>query len=261
MHNAAIAALNLPYIYIPFSVLPEDIGPAIRSLIPLGIRGVNLTIPHKERVLPFLDEISTEAQAVGAVNTVHNENGRLIGYNTDGEGFSGPLKARGFNPHGKRAVLLGAGGSARSVLYRLAKDGAKITIVNRTAERASRLANEIGSAVQGATIDWLDLNDTAGLKESLEGAELLVNTTSVGMSPLCDAIPPIPLESLHPGLLVVDLIYNPIETRLLSEARARGAETLNGVPMLVYQGAASFEKWTGAYPPVDVMQKAVEARL
>src|SRR5438067_769020 len=132
MHNAAIAALGLDYLYIPFSVLPEDIGPAVRSITSLGIVGVNLTIPHKERVLPFLDRVAPEAQAVGAVNTVHNDKGILVGYNTDGEGFAGPLKAQGFECAGKRAVVLGAGGAARSVVYRLARDGAAITLVNRT---------------------------------------------------------------------------------------------------------------------------------
>jgi shikimate dehydrogenase len=261
MHNAAIAALGLDYLYIPFSVRPEDIGPAIRSLTSLGIIGVNLTIPHKERVLPFLDSIAPEAEAVGAVNTVHNDKGRLIGYNTDGEGFAGPLQAQGFAPRGRRAVVLGAGGAARSVVFRLARDGAAVTIVNRTPERAERLAEDVRRACEGALVDCLALGDRRGLIGTLAGAELLVHTTSVGMSPHAEEMPPVPPGALHPRLLVYELIYHPKETRLLQAARAAGARTLNGVPMLVYQGAAAFAIWTGVRPPVDVMERAVNTRL
>lgn len=261
MHNAAIAALGLHFVYIPFSVLPDNIGPAIRSLITLGIVGVNLTIPHKERVLPYLDDIAPEAQAIGAVNTVHNDGGRLVGYNTDGEGFARPLEARGFALRGRRAVVLGAGGAARSVVFRLAREGAQVVLANRTLERAARLAEDVHAVVGRAAVEWLALDDTAGLKESLAGAELLVNTTSVGMSPQAEAMPPIPPDALHPGLLVYELIYNPVETRLLAAARAAGAQTLNGVQMLVYQGAAAFQIWTGLQPPVDVMEQAVRSRL
>lgn len=261
MHNAAIAALGLHFVYIPFSVLPDNIGPAIRSLITLGIVGVNLTIPHKERVLPYLDEIAPEAQAIGAVNTVHNDGGRLVGHNTDGEGFARPLEARGFVLRGRRAVVLGAGGAARSVVFRLAREGAQVVLANRTLERAARLAEDVHAVVGRAAVEWLALDDTAGLKESLAGAELLVNTTSVGMSPQAEAMPPIPPDALHPGLLVYELIYNPVETRLLAAARAAGAQTLNGVQMLVYQGAAAFQIWTGLQPPVDVMEQAVRSRL
>lgn len=261
MHNAAIAALGVNYLYIPFSVLPEDIGPAIRSIIPLGIIGVNLTIPHKERVLPFLDRIAPEARAVGAVNTVHNDKGTLVGYNTDGEGFAGPLKALGYGLAGRRAVVLGAGGAARSVVFRLARESGSITIVNRTLERAERLAEEVRRVSKEARVDCLGSGDDAGLRETLAGAELLVNTTSVGMSPHEDDRPPIPPQALHPGLFVYDLIYNPRETRLLAEARAAGCGTLNGAPMLAYQGAAAFEIWTGQRPDVAIMQSAVEAGL
>jgi shikimate dehydrogenase len=261
MHNAAIAALGANYLYIPFSVLPEDIGPAIRSIVPLGIIGVNLTIPHKERVLPFLDRIAPEAQAVGAVNTVHNDKGELVGYNTDGEGFAGPLKALGYEVAGRRAVVLGAGGAARSVVFRLAREHGSITIVNRTLGRAESLAEEVCRVSSGARVDCLASGDDARLKDALGGAELLVNTTSVGMSPHIGDAPPIPPQSLHPELFVYDLIYNPRETRLLAEARSAGCRTLNGAGMLAYQGAAAFEIWTGQRPDVAIMQSAVEAHL
>lgn len=257
MHNAALAALNLPYIYVPFSVAPDRLGPAIRSLTALGIVGVNLTIPHKERVLPFLDEIAPEAQAVGAVNTVHNAQGRLIGFNTDGAGFAEPLRARGFEPRGRRTVVLGAGGAARSVVFRLAQEGAQVTLLNRTPERAVRLAEEVNRALGRRAVDLLEWGAEASLRERLAEAELLVNTTSVGMSPQEEEMPPIPVGSLHPRLMVYDLIYRPRETRLLAAARQAGAPTLNGVPMLVHQGAAAFRIWTGVSPPTEVMERAV----
>jgi shikimate dehydrogenase len=260
MHNAAIAALGLHFIYIPFSVLPDDIGPAIRSLTVLGIIGVNLTIPHKERVLPFLDEVDQEARVIGAVNTVRNLDGRLSGFNTDGEGFFQPLLEAGFTVRGKRAVVLGAGGAARSVVYRLLREGAIVTVANRTRSRAERLAHEIGAAA-GSPAAVIDLSDATAMKSALGGAELLVNTTSVGMSPHADAEPPIPLAQLHPGLFVIDLIYNPTETRLLTEARRIGARTMNGVAMLAHQGAAAFKIWTGVKPPVEIMRSAVERGL
>lgn len=261
MHNAAIAALGLHYVYIPFSVPPDQIGPAIRSLVALGIIGVNLTIPHKERVLPYLDQIAPEAQALGAVNTVHHVESRLIGYNTDDRGFAEPLRTAGFSPQGKRAVVLGAGGAARAVTHRLARDGAQVTLVNRTPERAQALADEVNRSVGREMVDWLHFEERTRLTDVMIGAQLLVNTTSVGMSPDYQAIPPIPLNALHPGLFVYDLIYRPQETRLLAAARAVGAQTLNGVAMLVHQGAAAFEIWTGTRPPLEVMEQAVLAGL
>jgi shikimate dehydrogenase len=257
MHNAAITALGVPYSYIPYSVQPDALGPAIHSLIALGITGVNLTIPHKERVLPFLHEISPEAQAVGAVNTVHNDNGRLVGYNTDGEGFLAPLMERGFSPHGKKAVVLGAGGAARSVVFALVQSGASVTIVNRTSERAAGLAGDANRIFGNQATTWIDFGSTADLLENLARAELLVNTTSVGMHPNTGEMPPVPPTALHPGLLLYDLIYNPQETKMLLAAKAAGVQVLNGVKMLVHQGAASFRIWTGLEPPVDVMERAV----
>jgi len=258
MHNAAFAALRLSYVYVPFAVRPDQIGPAVRSLSPLGIVGVNLTIPHKESVLPFLDEITQEARDVGAVNTVHCVEGRLLGDNTDGQGFYQPLRERGIDLAGKPVVVLGAGGAARAVVFRLARAGAHILLANRTPERAERLAQAVADAGLGAdAVQTLALDATKELAEAIAGANLLVHTTRVGMYPETDALPPVPLEAFHPDLLVYDLVYNPVETRLLAQARRRGCPTLNGVQMLVYQGAAAFQRWTGLWPPTDVMAKAV----
>ena len=257
MHNAAFAALRLSYIYVPFPVSPDALGSAIRSLPALGIVGVNLTIPHKENVLPFLDAITDEAREVGAVNTVHCIEGRLLGDNTDGRGFYEPLRALGLSLQGKQAVVLGAGGAARSVVFRLVREGTFVTLTNRTPERAERLAQDAANAGYGAQVRVLSGDREKELRNAVAGAELLVHTTRVGMHPTTEALPTVPLEAFHPNLLVYDLVYNPVETRLLQEARRRGCRTLTGVKMLVYQGAAAFERWTGIWPPTDVMEAAV----
>ncbi len=305
MHNAAFKALELPYVYVPFAVAPDAIGSALRGLPALGIVGVNLTIPHKESALPFLDEITDEARIVGAVNTVHCLNGLLIGDNTDGRGFYQPLVEAGVTVRGQTVVVLGAGGAARAVVYRLVREGANVILANRTRERAERLAHDIAQtcasdftsdrsgktdfqanasrltiasasvspeiyasvtsshernlgkdAVQVVTWDDSSTSQNA-LRDALAQARVLVNTTRVGMVPNADAMPDVPLNALPPTALVYDLVYNPIETRLLHASRRRGLSTLTGVKMLVYQGAASFERWTGVWPPTEVMEQAV----
>ncbi len=257
MHNSAIAALGLSYIYLPFAVSPENLGTAIRSLPALGIVGVNLTIPHKENVLPFLEEITDEARDVGAVNTVHCIGGKLIGDNTDGRGFFLPLREQGFSVSGKSVVVLGAGGAARSVVFCLVREGAEVVLINRTLERAERLAQTVRDAGFAAVIRTLSLDNTAEYYTATARATLLVNTTRVGMHPNEDALPPVILEAFRPELTVYDLVYNPVETRLLQEAKRRGCKTMDGIKMLVYQGALAFERWTGHFPPTDVMEAAV----
>lgn len=256
MHNAAFAALEMSFAYVPFAVRPEALETALRGLEPLGVVGVNLTIPHKERALPLMDEATGEARRVGAVNTVHCVEGRLIGDNTDGHGFHEPLREMGFEVAGRGALIVGAGGAARSVTFRLAEAGARITLANRTIERAERLAEAVAEAT-GVRPDVIPLEDVEKVARALRGAELLVQTTKVGMHPDATAPPPVPVEALHPDLLVYDLVYNPLETELLRQARRRGCRTLTGVKMLVFQGAAAFERWTGRRPPTDVMEKAV----
>ncbi len=259
MHNAAFAALHLPYIYVPFCVAPSDLGAAIGSLKSLGIIGVNLTIPHKEAVLPYLDEITSEAREVGAVNTVHCVDGvRLTGDNTDGYGFYAPLAAAGLSVSGRRVVVLGAGGAARSVVIRLAREGAHISIANRSHDRAIRLAQAVEDAgyARVGVVEW----ESPGRKDlyrALTECEILVQTTRVGMHPQSMEMPEIPIETLTQQHTVYDLVYNPAETALLREARRRGCRTITGVQMLVHQGAAAFHRWTAEWPPVDVMEIAV----
>ena len=261
MHNSALAALGLPYVYIPFAVTPDGLGTALRALAALGIVGVNLTIPHKVSALPFLDETTQEVRDVGAVNTVHCVNGRLLGDNTDGFGFYEPLSELSAAKMGSEAVVLGAGGAARSVAFQLARAGVRLTLANRTPERGSRLIECLAEAgldrcAAGRHLA-LPLDDADGIAHALGAANLLVNTTRVGMVPDHSGPPPVSPRSLHKGLVVYDLIYNPIESTLLKEARARGCRTLNGVKMLVYQGAAAFQRWTGHWPPTEIMEAAV----
>jgi shikimate dehydrogenase len=184
----------------------------------------------------------------------------LLGDNTDGFGFAEPLRERGVDLAGKPVVVLGAGGAARAVVFRLAREGARITLVNRTHTRARRLAQAVVDAGLGA-VRVLEADGRQDLVEAIAGAELLVHTTSVGMHPATEALPPVPVEAFHSDLFVYDLVYNPVETRLLQEAKARGCPTLSGLNMLVYQGAAAFQRWTGVWPPTDVMESALRAGL
>lgn len=263
MHNAALTYLNLPLVYVPFEVAPENLETALRSLPALGIVGVNLTIPHKERALMLVDEATARAQEVGAVNTVHVVDGRLIGDNTDGEGFGRSLAETGLNMAQRTAVVLGAGGAARSVVFQLLRmQCPEIVIANRTRERAQDLADAaVAAGFPQGIVRAIGWDDDAELSDSIRRCGLLAQTTRVGMHPDTDAMPPVSEQSLHVDLLVYDLIYNPAETRLMNLARRRGCRTLNGAKMLVYQGAAAFERWLGRTPPVDIMERAITERL
>lgn len=260
MHNAAFQALKMDWCYVPFAVAPESLADAVRGIRALGIAGVNATIPHKQPLLALMDELDASALAVGAVNTIRNTEGVLRGYSTDAEGFLGALRHEGFEPAGKRAVVLGAGGAARSIVTALAQAGAtSIHIANRTVSRAETLA-ALGAAQGCPRCKALPLAPDL-LRDALSDAHLLVNTTSVGMHPHEDDPLLVPEDALHSGLTVYDLIYNPPVTRLLAAATAHGAHAINGMRMLVYQGAASFRIWTGVAAPVAVMEDALRAAL
>lgn len=255
MHNAAFEALGLDWAYVPFEVAPENIGAALAGVRALGLAGVNITVPLKEMVPSYMDELTERAQLLGAINTVTNRDGHLLGDSTDGPGFLAALSHEGF--HGDaafKAVVLGAGGSARAVIHALLGAGASVTVANRNVMRARELANALAGY---GSINTIELTEQS-IGATLEGARLLVNTTSVGMHPNEREMPPVPSEALHPGLFVSDLIYNPYETRLLERARKKGCLVQNGVEMLVRQGALAFGQWTGiTEPPVDVMRAAV----
>jgi shikimate dehydrogenase len=257
IQNAAFQALGLDYLYLPFRVEAAELENAIQGLRALQLRGFNVTIPHKVAVLDYLDEIDDLARNLGAVNTVVNREGCLKGYNTDAAGFFQALINRGVNPAGKNITILGAGGAARAVAFILADKGANLTILNRDQGRAQKLADSLMRLFRREiAVDGLP---NRNLRKILENTAILVNTTSVGMQPQIGASP-LSGGLIKKGQVVFDLIYNPGRTALLEEAQAAGATTIGGLEMLVQQGAAAFELWTGRQSPLDVMrQAAIEA--
>lgn len=257
MHNQALSYLNFDGIYLPLPT--PDLEIAIYAVRSFGWRGVNVTIPYKERVLPLLDRLTPEAEECGAVNLVINERGLLVGYNTDGEGFLDSLGAAGFAVAGRRCTILGAGGAARAIALALARGGAdSITIVNRTPARSEGIAGQIGKkyVLPVKLCTWQEAD-----RSVWRGTELLINTTPLGMYPDMDEMPPVDLESLPWDCLVADIVYNPVQTKLLKEAKRRGLNIVTGTGMLVYQGARSFELMTGLKPPVNIMFEVVNDYL
>lgn len=259
MHNAAFSALNLDWAYVPFHVKPESLGDAVRGVAALGMAGVNVTVPHKVRVIEHLDEVDEEARLIGAVNTVVNRSGRLVGYNTDGRGFLRSLERQGgASPQGASVVIVGAGGAAQAIACSFALHGAsRVTIANRTREKAESLARRISAHTRAEGISL----DPEELAPRLAGADIVVHTTSVGMYPNHEVPPPIPAELLSPHTLVCDIVYTPRETSLIAAARSRGCRVVTGEGMLAYQGAIAFELWTGREAPEDVMLDTLRAHL
>ncbi|HEU5317872.1 MAG TPA: shikimate dehydrogenase [Chloroflexota bacterium] len=253
--QAAFDHLRLDVRYEAHEVAPEDVPSFLDRLRGGCWLGCNVTIPHKRAALEGADELPAEAREIGAVNTLIVDRARLIGHNTDAEGFLRALtdEAR-FEPRGTAAVLLGAGGAALAVAVGLARAGVRrLWIANRSIDRAHALAARLGDRVETAV---LPLDDGA-LRRPLSEAQLLVNSTSIGMSSgPAPGQSPLSSSLLGPHLLVYDLVYNPARTPLLEAADSTGARTLEGLPMLIYQGAASFERWTGRPAPVDVMMEA-----
>jgi len=264
MHNAAFAALGLDWRYVLLPVdpaLPGAVGDAVRGMRALGLCGINVTVPHKQAVLPFLDRIAPAAQAMRAVNTIIVEaDGSLTGDNTDAPGFIADLRAHGVEPAGRRVLVLGAGGSARAIVYGLAQAGAKqITVANRSVARAQQLLDDLRPFFGVTTGAAIALPD--GLADVAAESTLVVNCTSLGMTPNVDTTPwPVELP-LHPEQIVYDLVYNPADTRLLQQARAGGAQAIGGLGMLIWQGALAFAHWTGQPAPVAVMRAAAEEQM
>ncbi len=254
MHNAAFRELGLDFLYVPFRVKKEALGKAIDGMKALNMRGLNVTIPHKVAVIPFLDEVDPLAAKIGAVNTIVNDGGALTGYNTDSAGFLQALLEKEVEPGGKNVVVLGAGGASRAISFTLADRGANLVILNRLLELdwAKELAGMI-SEVFNIGVEALEMN-RGNLAGALGKADIMVNATSAGMTPNINQTP-IDADLLKPCLLVFDIVYNPVKTRLLREAEAAGARTIGGVDMLVWQGALAFEKWTGQKAPVELMRQ------
>jgi shikimate dehydrogenase len=256
MQDAAFAACGLAWRYELWPVPAEALAITVAGLRRGVIAGANVTVPHKTAVLPLLDELSAAAQRLGAVNTIVHADGRLIGHNTDVTGFWAALEAAGELPSGSHAVILGAGGAARAVYWALHEHAIPTTVLARNVGAAAALLTLTDNGDgQAGTLDSITL------RLALEGATLLVNTTSAGMWPHADESPLPPGVTLPPDLLVYDLVYRPRRTRLLAQAAAAGCRTLDGLGMLLHQGAASFELWTGQRAPLAVMRAALEAAL
>lgn len=261
MHNAAFKKLGLDYEYLPVEVAPKELAKALKGFRVPRFAGFNVTIPHKEAVIPLLDEITPVAKVIGAVNTVVNRDGSLVGYNTDGAGFIDSLKEDAkVDPKGKRVVVLGAGGASRAVAVMLAEAKAvEVTLSDIQEDKAHDLAEYIE--------DYFEIICTSvkpnsqALQDKINAADILVNTTPVGMHPKVHHSPLGEKINLPPSLLVYDLVYNPSETKLLATAKAAGCRTCSGLGMLVRQGALAFTLWTGEEAPVEAMRQAAERKL
>ncbi|MCK4260438.1 MAG: shikimate dehydrogenase [Halanaerobiales bacterium] len=262
MHNAALKKQQLEYIYLPLKVAHQDLADAVKGLKGLQFAGVNVTIPYKVAIVPYLDQISKEAQLIGAVNTIHLQDGKLIGYNTDGIGFLRSLKDEGgVNPEGLSVLLFGAGGAARAVAIQLGLAGAKeIVICNRTLSKGECLAKECEEKIKNTVYRAIDF-ELLKLETEMDRTDIIINATPIGMVSVSEKELPLKKEWFKPTHLVADLVYHPLETPLLKFAHQAGAKTLSGVGMLVYQGAEAYKIWTGVEPQIEVMREAVLQRL
>ncbi len=256
MHNSLFEKYGLKYEYIAFNVAEGDLASAVEGLRALNFAGANVTVPHKVAIIPYLDAISPKAAKIGAVNTIVNKDGRLIGYNTDGDGYlTSLLEETNYKLADKRVLLLGAGGAARAIACAISEQKiASLTILNRDIKKAERLQSKIACNIS-AEIAIIDK-----IQEYIGAVDLIINTTTVGMSPGIDKSL-VPQQLIRSDQMVSDIIYNPLVTRLLQDANEQGATTHSGLGMFVYQAALAFQKWTGIYPDTDFMRETVLAAL
>ncbi|NLW59819.1 MAG: shikimate dehydrogenase [Firmicutes bacterium] len=261
LQNEAFRLLGINGVYLSFAIKPEELGTAVAAVRCLKMGGVNVTIPHKERIGPYLDRLADDALLTGSVNTVVPEDGQLVGYSTDGEGFLLSLRHQGgMEPVGKKVVLLGVGGAARALAFRLAQErAAALYLVGRNPEKTAALQaalrDRIGFTAVGLTFTENDLAAVAA------EADLVINATPLGMFPATAERPPFPLEACRRSCLVADLVYHPLETAFLRYARRLGLPTLEGLGMLVYQGILACRLWTGLTPPFDPLYRLLHGLL
>ncbi len=261
MQNSAFAELGMDWAYLPLPVQPGHVEEAVKGLVALNFVGSNVTIPHKETAMQYMDELSDAAQSIGAINTIRVRDGKLHGDNTDPNGFLNALYERNCDPEGMRVILMGAGGASRAVVYALSRTkAASVIILNDIVEQAEALVDDMAGLFASNALSYALLS-----KENLEAVgdnvNLVINATPVGMYPKINTSPwiedvPMPNEAVY-----FDLVYNPLETVFLKRARAAGAMGISGLGMLVHQGARSFEIWTHKSPPVDIMQERVGTLL
>lgn len=261
MHTTAFQALGIDAVYLAFDVEPENLTQAVAMIKQFDMLGVNLSMPHKMAGLELMDELSDAAKLIGAINTIVPKDGKLIGHNTDGVGFMRALAAEDVAVIGQEITIIGAGGAATAIISQAALDGVKaIHVFNRKDAFFDKIQDKLTTIKEatGCQITLTDLADHEALQTAISNSALLVNATGVGMKPHDDLIPLSDLTLLRSDLAVFDVIYNPRKTLLLAEAEKVGAKTLNGLGMLLYQGAAAFELWTGEKMPIDLIKPLVE---
>jgi shikimate dehydrogenase len=258
IHNAAFNHLGLDFVFLAFRVKAADLENAIRGMRGLGIHGLNVTMPHKNTVTAYLDEMDPAVKFLGSANTILNKDGKFSGFNTDGVGALKALRENGVELAEKKVLLLGAGGAAKAIAFSLAKEVNELVVLNRADEKAKevaeRLTRTLGKKVVGGSLS------AEAVAENLQDSDVLINATSVGMHPEANQSI-VPSRLLRSDLTVMDVVYNPVETKLAKDAKVAGARVISGVEMLIYQGAASFEIWTGRAAPVEVMRKAALRKL
>lgn len=261
IHNAAFAALELPFVYVAHDVAPGNVATAIAGVRAMGYRGLSITIPHKIDALHAVDEVDETARVIGCINTVVNRDGRLFGYNTDGLGALGALRDAGADPRGRHVLVLGSGGAARAVAVTIAREAppAALAILGVEPDQLRQLAADVRARGHCGTVSGDELTD-ASLRRALETVSIVLHCSPIGMHPHEDASV-VPAALWHPGLVAFDAVYNPRRTRLLSEAAAAGCATIEGVEMFLGQAYVQFELWTGRAAPREIMRRIVEARL
>ncbi len=258
MQNVAFQHLRLNSIYLAFRVQPQDLSVAVAGMKSLGFSGFNVTVPHKVSVMKYLDRVDGPGVDIGAVNTVVNKDEMLIGYNTDGVGALTALREEGVKLKGLKILLLGSGGAAKALAFSIAPLAANLVILNRTGSKAKDLASSLKEKFH-SNVEGRRLTEEV-LRSVFNDVDLLINATSVGMYPKTDDTI-VNKKYFHQGITVLDIVYNPLKTRLLKEAEAAGAHIIGGEKMLVYQGALAFELWTSMKPPIGEMLKAVNREL
>jgi len=273
MFNDAFKAKKLDYVYVPFKVEKKYLSNAIKGAKAFGIKGLNITIPHKQKVIRYLDKFDIMANLIGAVNTIDFNGGKSKGYNTDCIGAVRAIEEVS-SVKNKNVVIIGAGGAARAIAFQLAIEGIdNLTMINRSGKKAKSLVYDIktllstefrdNSKLDDVDIDFshIDLEYNYGnldsLAENLANTDILIDTTPVGMHPNVNEEPLVTADIMHSDLIVNDIVYNPVETSLIKEAKKAEAKTISGLKMLLYQGGENFKIWTGKEPPLDVMEKSL----
>jgi shikimate dehydrogenase len=258
IHNAAFDHLKLDFVFLAFRVKAADLENAVQGMRGLGIHGLNVTMPHKSTVIGYLDKVDSTVKFLGSANTILNNDGVLSGFNTDGVGALKALRENGAGLSEKKVLLLGAGGAAKAIAFSLAEEVGELAILNRAAEKAKELAEALGRIFNKKIVGGSLSSDA--IAKNLQDSDVLINATSVGMHPEANQSIVAP-QWLRSDLTVMDIVYNPVETKLARDAKAAGAKVISGVEMLIYQGAASFEIWTGCSAPVEVMRRAALSKL